>query len=92
MSVVKNKSAPWLPVKYLKRHAAAIQAVARGDASEHQQRIFTEYLVNDLCGTYDLSFRPDSTRDSDFAEGRRFVGLQLVKLMKINLSIIKEDV
>lgn len=91
MSVVKKIGAPWLPPKYEKKHAAAVQAIVRCDAVEHQQKIFFEYLINDLCGTYDLSYHPDSQRDSDFAEGKRFVGLQLIKLLKINLAIIKEE-
>jgi hypothetical protein len=45
--------------------------------------------VEHACSTYDLSFRPQSQRDTDFAEGRRFVGLQLVKLTKINLALLK---
>lgn len=91
MTVAKKKSASWMPAKYEKKHVGAIQAIARGDASDHQQRLFMDYLINELCVTYDLSFRPDSIRDTDFAEGRRFVGLQLVKMTKINISMIKED-
>lgn len=81
--------AAWAPPDYEVADAAAFQALARGDASEHQQKRALEYLVNTLCGTYDLSYRPSGDRDTAFAEGRRFVGLQVVKLLKLNTATMK---
>ena len=49
-----------------------------------------EHIVNVLAGTYDQSYRPGSERDTAFAEGRRFVGLQLVKLIKLNMQLLKD--
>lgn len=53
-----------------------------------QQRAL-RWIIERAAGTYDQSFTPDSPRLTDFAEGRRFVGLQIVKLLKINLSTMK---
>jgi len=47
------------------------------------------FIVNQICGTYDLSYRPDSDRDTAFAEGKRMVGLQLVKFSKINIAALR---
>lgn len=81
--------APWAPPGYEIADIGALQALARGDASEHQQKRALAYVVNTLCGTYDLSYRPDSERDTAFAEGRRFVGLQVVKLLKLSTAAMQ---
>ena len=78
---------PWMPPDWEKADAGALKALARGDASPDLQRRALDYIVKTLAGTYDVSYRPDSDRDTSFAEGRRFVGLQIVKL--INLSLEK---
>lgn len=85
------KSDPWRPPDWELADAAALQALARGDASPEQQQRGVAFVVNQLCGTYDLSYRPTSSRDTDFAEGKRFVGLQIVKLLKLNLSRFKKN-
>lgn len=94
----KNSYAPYMPTEYEKKHVASWQALTRGQATEHQQRLIAEYIVHVLCGTYDLPYFPDSVRDSDFAQGKRFIGLQLVKFSNLSLanfqdkSIISEAV
>ena len=84
-------SHPWVPPAWEKADAGALQALARGDANGHQQRRALDYIVKTLAGTYDLSYRPDSERDTAFAEGRRFVGLQIVKLLNLNLEKLTND-
>lgn len=79
------------PPKYTNFHVASIQALARGEASAHQQQQALRWIIEQAAGTYDLSFSPESDRATSFAEGRRFVGLQLVKLTKINKEALKDD-
>lgn len=81
--------APWLPVKYEVADVAAIQALQRGDASEHQQKRALSFIVNVIAATYDQPYFPDSARDTDFACGRMFTGQQIVKMTKLNLSKLK---
>ena len=38
-----------------------------------------------------MSYRPDSERDTAFAEGKRHVGTQIVKFLKINLSKLRSN-
>lgn len=90
MAVTKNKHAPYLPAEYKAKEVSAIQALARGDATPEQQKQSLEWIINELAGTYDLSYRPESDRDTTFAEGKRYVGLQLVKMLKIVISRLKE--
>lgn len=71
---------------------AALQALQRGDASADQQKRGLDYIIN-LAGTYDLNYCPggdDGRRDTDFAEGKRFVGLQIVKALKLNLAALRQ--
>lgn len=85
--------APWLPWRWEDDVAGArsIQAVAEGVADEVQQRLAIKTIVEQLCATYDLSYSPDSERDSAFAEGKRFVGLQVAKLTKLNYTNVKRE-
>jgi hypothetical protein len=83
---------PWKPSPWEIPDAAAIQALSRGDATADQQKRALTYIVHTLAATYDGSFRPgpDGERVTAFAEGKRHVGLQLVKLVNINLGAFKD--
>lgn len=90
---VLGEHAPWKPVAHELADAGALQALMRGDASPDQQKHALRFVIESVCGTYDLSYRPgdDGRRDTDFAEGRRFCGLQIVKFLKLNLSSLRRD-
>ena len=77
-----------MPARYEDPDTYAIKALAAGVANEGQQKRALEWIINTLCGTYDMSFRPgaEGDRDTTFAEGRRYVGLQLVKQIKLVLK------
>lgn len=81
---------PFLPAPWDIADAAAIQALARGVATPEQQQRALNWVINNAAGTYDLEYRTDS-RDHAFASGRRFVGLQLVKMVKVNLGVLRQD-
>jgi hypothetical protein len=84
---------PWTPAEWTVAEVSAAQALERGDATPDQQQRFLAYVVNGLCATYDLSFRPggaEGARASDFAEGKRSVGLQIVKLLRLNLMALRD--
>lgn len=83
------RAEPWIPPEYEVEDAHAVQAVMYGRASEDQQKRAMAFILNQVCGTYDLSYRPSSDRDSAFAEGKRFVGLQMVKLARLNIAALK---
>lgn len=81
-------SEPWKPVEWEPGDAHALKALARGEAGEHEQQRALEWIIHKAAGTYDLSYRPGSEgdRDTAMAEGRRFVGLQIVKLINLTLK------
>lgn len=67
---------------------AAVAAVAAGTAESGQQMAAMHWVLFDLCGTYQQGYFPDSARDSDFAAGKRWVGLQLAGL--INFKVVEQ--
>lgn len=76
---------PYQPAKYTDKEIIAIQALQAGNANEGQQIAALNWIINNVCQYYDLSFYPGEggRRDSDFAEGKRYVGAQIVKMMKL---------
>lgn len=85
-----TSSAPWLPAPWEPADVSALQALARGVANEGQQKRALDYIVNTLGMTYQHTYVPGSERDSAFAQGRRFVGLQIVKLVNMPAHLIKK--
>ena len=87
------EASPWMPPAYEIADASAFQALVRGDADKDQQQRAVRWLVHQGCGTYDMSYRPGpgGERDTAFAEGRRFVGLQVVKLLNLNIAKLRRS-
>lgn len=79
-----DQSAPWLPAPYAAEDVYAIRALNAGNASDAQQKRALAWIVA-ASGYYDLAFRPgpDGDRATAFAEGKRFVGAQIVKMTKV---------
>lgn len=80
----------WLPAEWDKFDAACIQAVARGEADARQQQHALKVIVEKLAGTYEHTFVPRETETTVYLEGRRSVGLQVVKLVKVDLAQVKD--
>ncbi len=93
---------PWKPVEvnetpvvgpgFLnKADAMAIKAMADGEATAEQQKRALDAIIYRVACTDDLSFRADDhggERDGAFAEGKRYVGLQLKKLVATRIDIL----
>ena len=90
-SNVKTHEKPYLPAHCEPADVSAIQALERGGANEEQQKRALAWIVNIVCATYDQSYRPSSPRDTDFAEGKRWVGNTIVKMLKLNASKLRSD-
>lgn len=90
---VLEENAPWLPVPYDLADAGSLQALGRGDASPDAQQRALRWIIEKAAGTYEPSYRPggEGERDTAFAEGRRHVGLQIVKLLKLNLQAMRNN-
>lgn len=79
------ENAPWKPAQWELADAWALKALARGEADADQQMRALKWIIERAAGAYELSYRPgaDGDRESAMAEGRRFVGLQVVKLLNL---------
>lgn len=70
--------------------ASAIQNCIAGTATPEQQQRAMHWIVYAAANTDDVEYRADS-RDHAFASGRRFVGLQIRKLMAINTGAFRRN-
>ena len=75
--------APYRPPPYELADVHAIRAAASGTADADQQQRAMRWIIEKAAGTYEPSYRPEGDRDTCHAEGRRFVGLQLVKFINM---------
>lgn len=86
--------APWLPPSYEEADVYAIQALAKGTANPDQQKRALQWIIEKGCAVYDMSFRPggeEGARETDFAEGRRFAGNQVVKMTKLKIGQLRRE-
>lgn len=89
MAKAELRSKPWIPPAYELADVSALQALEKGTANADQQRRALAWIVNVAAARDEMSYRPgaeDGRRDTDFAEGRRFVGNQVVKLLRLPLA------
>ncbi len=89
----EHKAKPWQPVEYDEADHRAVIAISQGVAAADQQRRAYEWIVF-ASGFEDMSFRPgglEGQRETDFAEGRKFVGRQIVKLVQLNPDVHKKE-
>jgi hypothetical protein len=77
---------PWQLPATTNSNIFAIQAVAKGIANEGQQRQAWEYILRTLCEIDRMTFWPggeDGKRATDFAEGKRWVAIQLRRIERL---------
>ena len=71
---------------------AALQAVAKGTALEHQQRLAMQVIVEKICRRYEDPYCPgrDGERDSVFAMGRMRAGTILTSFLNADLAKFRD--
>ena len=79
---------PYAPYVCDKQDVIAMQSLMEGEADSVAQKRALDVVIK-ITNMYDMSYRL-SDRDTAFAEGRRFVGSQIVKLLKLNTAIFDE--
>ena len=84
-----NQSPPWEMDPATLPEVAAIRAIVNGEATGDQQRLFVKWLEK-ATAVGELEFRANSERESNFAAGKRFVGLQFFILAKTFLADPKQ--
>lgn len=70
----------------------ALTALSEGVANEEQQKRALDAILINICGMHDLSFFPDEMggeRATAFAEGKRYVASQIMKLLNHQSEYLK---
>lgn len=88
---MSDKKAPYLPPPYDAADVTAIQQLERGEAGPEMQKRALQWILINACDLYGISYRPDNTHDTAFAEGKRFVGSEIVKMLKIDPAKVRRD-
>jgi hypothetical protein len=78
----------WSPPAFDPADAYALKALQTGTANESQQKRALDWIIHRAAWTYNDTYSPFSERDSTFAQGRRFVGLQIVKLLNLSAAVL----
>lgn len=83
---------PWSPVMdFEDADVFALQAVSNGNASTGQQQRAIAFVRNVICEGERLSFMPggeDGRRATDFAEGKRFVSVQIRRFLNMRPATV----
>lgn len=82
-------AAAWEPASWDDHHAHALQALQAGVASPDQQKAALKWIIEGAAGHNDWAYRPASERDTNMFLGRQFVAKQIIKLLNLNLSMLK---
>lgn len=88
--MARNEPVAYEPAKWDVADVAAIQACMGGTATPEQQKRVLDWIVLRAAATDDVEYRQDA-RDHAFTSGRRFVGLQIRKLMAINTGAFSKN-
>lgn len=79
---------PHKPASYEIADFYAVQRVAEGNANAMQQQRALKWIIEEVCGYYDLGWHPNGGEDAAFVAGRRFAGSQIIKAIKVNTAVL----
>lgn len=83
-----SKRDVWLPKGFNLERAYDLQALSNGVATDEQQKRALKFIVENLCETYGETFDADNARLDSYNQGRRWVGLAIVQIVKLNLTLV----
>lgn len=83
-------NAPYLSARLSTEIAYAVKGLVGGAAIPAQQTAFVNWLLFEVCRKDDLAYRPDSDRDTSFAEGKRYVAIQFLRAFNMTADQLAE--
>lgn len=91
---VPDSARPYAPVVWPENIPAiyALKALNDGTADAGQQKLALEYIIHVVAKRYELTYFPDSDRDSAFAAGKAYVGDQILKLVSLKADEIQKEI
>lgn len=69
----------------------ALQALNRGDATEHEQRLALSVVIHKLSRAYRQVWVQDHPDATSFLAGRAFVGQQLARVLNIPVEKLPRE-
>lgn len=75
---------------YMEVDAQAIRALQRGTANKRQQQLALDFIINDICRTYDTAYRK-SRRATDVMIGRIACGQDIVHFLNAAPTVADLD-
>lgn len=92
MKPVKVPPEPYLAPNFNKDDAYAMKALFNGAADPGQQVRAVRWILSMASDMDNMSYRPgpNGDRDTAFAEGRRFVGIQIYKLAHLTSEYLEQ--
>lgn len=85
------KNGAFKPPGYEAADITAIQQIEQGKAESEMQKRALKWIIEEACKTYDMSYRPGDTHETAFHEGRRFVGNEIIKMLKLDPSKVRRS-
>lgn len=70
----------------------ALKALAKGEATEHEQMLALAVIVNKFARAQEMLYIPGSFDETAFLEGRGFVGQQILKHINVPIGQLKSIV
>lgn len=75
--------------QYVMADVHAIKALAAGTANEDQQDRAYRWILSDACQVRNVSYVRGDSHETAFNEGRRFVGLEIIKMTAASLDELR---
>ncbi len=77
------------PAPFNVNDVTAVQALAAGTANDGQQKHALDWILRKACGLSEWPYR-DSERETCIALGRQFVGQQIMGVVRVNVSALRQ--
>jgi len=74
-----------------KEEHIALKALAKGEASEYQQKLALKVIVNNFARSHDNCFIPGEADQGNFIAGRAFVGQQILLHLNLPVGKLKQE-
>lgn len=74
----RPKTSPLERPDYMEADLYAVRALQYGSATADQQKRALDFILKDICGTYDTPFRPGDQHLTSLACGKQLVGQTIV--------------
>jgi hypothetical protein len=90
MKKVREGKEAWQVPKYTIDKVTALKALYEGNASERQQKLALDFIINEICNTNDWAYDPDSEENTYIALGKQFAGLSIRRFITLPTTKLKE--